>query len=338
MHLRIDAGDRQLGRAAIQIHVGALTRPDPGEIELVDVRRDFEAGVQRDLTQPVAAVAVLADFQVHGGEPARQRRLDREIAELGAGDGEAALQALHLGVDLRQLLASQYVLALVGLGLQRTQAIVVVELVVDLVGLLAWRIAHGHQGIAPPGHPFQAQDVVVDQGQGLLVVGPVLLQLLLVRLQLGDRFHQAAFLVQHFEFQLDVAELHQRLARRHLIAGLHQHLLHLPALQGVEVDGVPGDHLALQRGQVVEHVRADSVDADRAGRDADAALGLAEEGHGHQEHCGHDDNGAARQTDSGRPPPGPTDPLIHPHAHATRLMIQVCGYASGARNQAKSAS
>ncbi len=246
---------------------------DPREIVFVDAGRELEAGVQGQLGQALAAIAVLADLQVHDRQASGQRRLDSEVVELAASDGQALLQAGHLRMDLRQLLATQSLLTLVGLQLQRPQCAVVAQFVGDLVGFLARRIADPRQRRPARGHSSEAQHIVLDGFERLLVGGAVLLQLALVRLQLSDGFHQPTLLIQDFEFELGVAKHDQRLARGDPVAGLDQQLLHLAALKGVEIDGVPGGDLALQARDVVEHAGMNGLNGDARQRNPGAAFG-----------------------------------------------------------------
>jgi hypothetical protein len=156
LHLRIDAGDPQRPDAAVGGHLPGLADADTVQVVLVDPRLDLEAVVGDDLAEAFAAVADLADVQVHVGQLAGDGRAQRQRVQLAAGDLEAGLQGGELGLQLRQLAAAQRILVAIGRDLQRLQAAAQRQLVVDIVDAFARHVALGDQDLHPLGVALQA--------------------------------------------------------------------------------------------------------------------------------------------------------------------------------------
>ena len=131
---------------------------------------------------------------------------------------------------------------------------------------------------------LETDDVVVDLRQGLLIGHPVLLQLGLVGLRLGDGLHQPTLAIQHVQFQRRVAELHQRLARFHAVARLHQDVLDAAALHRIQVDRVMGNDFTGERNDVVIHAPLGGPNREAGGRNADTALCRTEQQHAGNDH------------------------------------------------------
>ena len=63
-NLRRHSPHREIGRLAIDIDDRDLSGADAREIELIDIRDEFHAGIRRDFRQALTGRTILADFQI----------------------------------------------------------------------------------------------------------------------------------------------------------------------------------------------------------------------------------------------------------------------------------
>ncbi len=175
-HLRIYAADPDRHGDVTKLHVGALSDADPGEVELINLRRELETGVRGYLRKALAALAVLPDLQIEVRETSRHRGTDDQVVELAADDTQILLELVQLIADLGSSPRPPLVLFRGALLDDGAQGVVVTQLVGSILPLRNRGGAPAGKRIAPLREPAQAYEVVLDFGQGSQVRLPILLE------------------------------------------------------------------------------------------------------------------------------------------------------------------
>src|SRR5580698_276261 len=349
LYLRINADDMQAPSLLADVHVRHLAVADPGQVVLIHVGGKFDAGIGRDLGQALTGIAVLAHLDIHVRQTPGNRCAHGEVVELGVDDTQVFLQLLELRLDERNLALANRVLTLVARGLQRLELQIVVELVLNDVPRLLGFSALGEEHRAPVDGSGEARDVVIELGQRPLVIDFVQLEIDFVLLQLSSRLIELRFLLDDLELQVGVAEADERLAFLHLVTRLGEDSFYAPTVDGVDIDGVVGHHLAAQGNKIVIDPFFHGRNGERTASHADRALGIAEEGGYGEKHQPKCQPGANSGTDSHRPlrpmPWVTFDLLIHAgtisefeHRHRRYLIAHGYSYLSAAAGCARATS
>ena len=252
-----------------------LPGAQPPEVVLVHGRHHLESGFGREFTQPFAAIAILADFEIDGRHASRDRCAHQQARELGARDLDVLVQLFELRGDLRQLPHAQRLLALIALELDWLQSAVVVELVLQGVARLP---GIRRQRLAPVQRTRKAHHVVLDTRELLQVVEPILLERRLPFLQLRDGFDEPRFAIEHHQLELGIAEADQRLVLHHHVSGFHQYLLYPPAFDGIQIDSVARHDPRAQRNEVVESAARHGADGELVALDPQMAFAVEQRG------------------------------------------------------------
>src|SRR5688572_15242628 len=110
------------------------------------------------------------------------------------------------------------------------QATVVRQLVRDFVTLLAGSRAASDQPFTSRGRACEGNESVLDLDQCAVVRKPILLECDRILLELRDCLIELRFLLNDGQREVRVAELDERLASLHAIAGFDEHTIDAPAI------------------------------------------------------------------------------------------------------------
>jgi hypothetical protein len=182
----------------------------------------------------------------------------------------------------------------------------VIELVLQRVAQL---LRFGHQRLAPLQRAAQARDVVFDVGELLLVHEPILFELRLARLQLGDGLYQPRLAIEHRQLELGVRQPQQRLARLDDVARFDHHAFHAAAFDGIQVDGLARHDPRTQRDEIGEGAACHRRDAELPAFHAQVPLTVEQERE--QQPRGHQRERAGRNLEAPLAPPRQGDGAVH---------------------------
>ncbi len=210
-----------------------------------------------------------------------------------------------------------------GLAFQRDVAplLVVLQFIPEFVQRGLGHEVFSRQFLLAFDAAVQPDDLVIDLDEVPPMGEPVLFELQLDGPHVVELLGHRCFTAQHLELQVRIRKHGDRVARIDERAVLDEHLLHPPALDGVEVDGAARHEAPAQWNEVFERAGRHSRNENPVGVDAEAAAAHQQAGYPPHERNRHQRGRAV----SGEP--GARRLALHDTVHALARNAHLPGFA-----------